>query len=104
VFLDVFAGVVHETDDVVVVERVEGHTSSAPNTHQMGSPKQSKLVRHRRFTEAHEPSQVAHTPLAVREGIDQPDAGWIAQQFEDVSDRVDSGGPEQTLLDGCEDA
>ncbi len=87
--LDVLSGVVHETDDVVIVERVEGQTSGAPHTYQAGGAQQTKLVRDRRFAQANERRQVAHAAFAVRERVDEPNARRVAKKLEDVSDRID---------------
>jgi hypothetical protein len=46
-------------------------------------------MRNRGFRQSDERGQVAHATLAVRENIYQSNARRIAEQFEDVRDRID---------------
>ena len=88
-FLDVFARVVHESDHMVVIERVERLPARAPYPNQMRSAQQPELMRHCGFAQTHERRQIADATFAMCERINKTDTGGITKESEHVGDRVD---------------
>lgn len=78
-----FACVVEQSDDVMVVETVERETAGPSDTHQPGSPKEPELVGHGGLGQFHERRQVADAAFAMRQGVEQPDTRGVAEEFED---------------------
>ena len=89
-FLDVLSRVVQEADDVMVVERVEGQTAGAADADEARGAQQTQLVRDGRLGQADERGQVADAALTVRQRIDQPHPGGIAEQLEDIGNGINS--------------
>ena len=93
------ARIVQQTDDVMIVERIERHAAGPPDTDESRGPEQPQLVRDGRPGQAHECRQVADAPLAIRQRINQADPRGIAEQLEDVRDSLDRSPAKQTGLD-----
>jgi hypothetical protein len=94
VFLDVLAGVVYEPHHVMVIQRVKSETSGPADANEVGGSEQTKLMGHGRLAQAHQRRQVAHTPFPMRQGVDQADPRGVAQQLEDVGNRIHGGRAE----------
>lgn len=90
--LDMFAGVVHQADNVMVIERVVRETTCAPDAHEPGRAQQAQLMRDGRFGEADELRQVADAALPVGQRVNEPDARRIPEELEDLGDGLD--GPD----------
>ena len=91
-----------QPDDMVVVEGVEGHATRSARAHQSGSPQQPKLMGHRRLRHSDQVGQVAHTSLAMSQGVDEADPGGVAEQLEHFGDGLDDRGVQQARLNGGE--
>jgi hypothetical protein len=74
---------VKQTDDVVVIQGVIGQATRPADPDETGRAKETQLMRHCRLRHADERREVANTPFAVRQGVNQPDTRRIAKQFED---------------------
>src|SRR5262245_24618958 len=94
--LDMLARVVQQPDHVVIVEGVKRHPPAPPRTNEPRATQEPQLMRNGRLTEADERRKVADTALAMRERVEQPHAGWISEQFEDIGDGLDSAFRQQS--------
>lgn len=94
------SGVVQQSDDVMVVERVEGQAADATDADEPGGAEQAKLMRYSRLGHLHQAGEVADATLAVAECVNKPHPRRVAEQFEDVRHRLDRRQIEKTSLDG----
>ena len=69
-----------------------------PHAHEARGAKQAQLMRHGRLGEPHEGGKITHAALAMRQGIDQAHPRRIAQELEDLCDRLDRPDAEQARL------
>jgi hypothetical protein len=76
-----------QADDVLVVEGVEDQASGPARPHDAHAAQQAQLVRHGRLGLAHERRQVADAQFGLRERVEQPHAGEIAEHLEGVGQR-----------------
>jgi hypothetical protein len=91
--LDVLACVVQQSHDMVIVEGVIGMAAGSPDANEARGAEQAKLMGDGGFGLPDQCRQVAHTPFAVAERVDQADPCGIAEQLEDLGNRVDRRGP-----------
>jgi hypothetical protein len=84
-----------ERGDVLVVERVEHHAAIASSADEAAALQQPQLVRHRRLREPQDSGQVAHAQLAMRQRVEDADAGGVAERAESVGEAFDSAGVDQ---------
>lgn len=97
-----FARVVQKPDHVVVVEGVVRKPAGPAHPDQTRGAEKPELMRHRRLGHADERRQVADATFAVRQGVNQPHACGIAQQLENVGNRLDRARTQKTRLDALE--
>ena len=64
-FLDVLAGVVKQSDDVMVVEVVERKAADPPNPYQSGCAKKAQLMGHCGLGQLHECGEVTDATFAM---------------------------------------
>lgn len=85
-----------ERHDVLVVEGVEHHPAFAPGPDQAQGPQEPQLVRHGRLGEAEQRGQVADAEFVSRQGVQDSDAGRVAQGSEGLGQGDDVTGADQT--------
>ena len=78
------ACVVDQTQDVVIIERIERLPARATHPDQPRATQQAQLMRHSRLGQSHQGRQVADAAFAMTERIDHPHTCRITQQPEDV--------------------
>src|SRR5204863_9395968 len=88
-----------QTDDVLIVERIEDHSSSTARAHQAHAAEQAKLMRHRRFGQSKQPRDVADAQLRARQRVEDADARHVAEHFEGLSERDDGTLTQQRRLE-----
>lgn len=74
---------------MTVVEGVENHPAIAARADDAGAAEQPQLVRDGRAAHAQPFGDVADAELALSEGVEDADAGGIAEDAEDVGEAVD---------------
>ena len=88
-----------ERHDVLIVERVEHDAAVAARADQPHAAQQAQLVRHRRLAQPQHRGQIADAELAVRQRIEDPHAGRIAERAEGVGQALHGVGRDQRRAD-----
>ena len=99
-----FAGVVKQSDDVMVVERVVGEPPGPPHAHEPCGTQQSQLMGHGRLGHSNERGQIADTSLAVGQSVHEPDASRVAEQPEHLRNGLDGSRTQEQGADALEDS
>jgi hypothetical protein len=79
----------------MVVERIVGLTAGSPDAHEARASQESELVGDGRFAEADESRQVADAAFAMAECVDDPHPCGVAEQLEDIGNRMDRSRRQQ---------
>lgn len=86
-----------ELEDVVIVDGVVNESSGAARTDEAHASQEAELMGDGRLAHADKRRDVADTELSIRQGIEDPHAGRVAQDTKRVGKRLDGAGREQAL-------